>query len=104
LSTASSEVSPHLAGQVGRYAHARRRSAIKPMIGHMKNDGLLRRNWLRGSLGDALHAAICGAGHNLRMILRKLRLLHARILALLETLSAFQVTTKNSPAPARFVA
>jgi IS5 family transposase len=33
-----------------------RRSAIEPMIGHMKNKGRLRRNWLQGSLGDALHA------------------------------------------------
>ncbi|MDR1424821.1 MAG: hypothetical protein LBI92_09525, partial [Azoarcus sp.] len=31
--------------------------------------------------GDALHAVLCGAGHNLRMILRKLRLLFAPILA-----------------------
>jgi IS5 family transposase len=31
-----------------------RRSAIEPAIGHMKNDGRLRRNWLKGSLGDAL--------------------------------------------------
>lgn len=52
----------------------KRRSAIEPMIGHMKNEELLRRNWLHGSLGDALHAMLCGAGHNLRMILRKLRL------------------------------
>ncbi len=50
----------------------KRRSAIEPMIGHMKNEGLLRRYWLHGSL---LHAVLCGAGHNLRMILRKLRLL-----------------------------
>jgi IS5 family transposase len=47
----------------------------------MKNDGLLRRNWLKGSLGDALHAVLCGAGHNLRMILKKLRLLFGQILA-----------------------
>ncbi|ATE59098.1 IS5 family transposase [Thauera sinica] len=76
----------------------RRRSAIEPMIGHMKNEGLLRRNWLRGSLGDALHAVLCGAGHNLRMILRKLWLLRARILALLEALSVFPAASRNSPA------
>lgn len=64
-----------------------RRSAIEPAIGHMKNDGLLGRNWLRGSIGDAMHAVLCGAGHNLRMILRKLRLLRARILRLLAALS-----------------
>jgi len=53
----------------------RRRSAIEPAIGHMKNDGRLRRNWLKGTEGDAFHAMLCGCGHNLRMILRKLRLL-----------------------------
>ena len=57
-----------------------RRSAIEPAIGHMKNDGRLRRNWLKGSLGDALHAVLCGAGHNLRMILRALRLCFAFLL------------------------
>jgi len=53
----------------------RRRSAIEPVIGHMKNDGRLRRNWLQGTEGDAFYAILCGCGHNLRMILRKLRLL-----------------------------
>ena len=56
-----------------------RRSAIEPAIGHMKMDGRLARNPLKGALGDALHAVMCGAGHNLRMILAKLRLLCARI-------------------------
>ena len=51
----------------------RRRSAIESTIGHMKNEGKLRRNWLKGSLGDALNAVLCGAGHNLRMILRAIR-------------------------------
>jgi len=67
-------------------------NGIEPIIGHMKNEGLLRRNWLHGSLGDALHAVLCGAGHNLRMILRKLRLLRAWLLALMETLSALTNT------------
>jgi IS5 family transposase len=58
----------------------RRRSAIEPMIGHMKNDGKLRKNWLKGTEGDAFHALLCGCGHNLRMILRKLRLLCVFIL------------------------
>jgi IS5 family transposase len=31
-------------------------------------------------LGDAIHAVLCGAGHNLRMILRRLRLFNALIL------------------------
>lgn len=52
-----------------------RRSAIEPAIGHMKMDGRVARNPLKGALGDALHAVMCGAGHNLRLILAKLRLL-----------------------------
>ena len=51
-----------------------RRSTIEPAIGHMKNEGKLRRNWLKGTLGNALNAVLCGAGHNLRMILRAIRL------------------------------
>jgi len=57
----------------GLRAMIRRRSAIEPTIGHMKTDGKLDRNWLKGALGDAMHAVLCGTGHNLRMILRKLR-------------------------------
>ncbi len=51
----------------------KRRQVVEPMIGHMKSDGLLGRNWLQGALGDAMHAVLCGAGHNLRMILARLR-------------------------------
>ena len=52
----------------------KRRNAIEPIIGHLKNDGLLGRNYLKGELGDALHAILCGAGHNIRLILRQLRI------------------------------
>lgn len=60
-------------------AMIKRRSAIEPAIGHMKMDGRLGRNPLKGALGDALHAVMCGAGHNLRLILAALRLYCARI-------------------------
>ena len=51
----------------------RRRSAVEPVIGHMKEDGKLGRNYLRDCLGDKINALLCGGGHNLRIILRKLR-------------------------------
>jgi IS5 family transposase len=54
----------------------KRRSAIEPTIGHMKADGKLDRNWLKGAAGaagDAMHAVQCGAGHNVRLILNKLK-------------------------------
>ena len=57
----------------------KRRSAIEPTIGHMKMDGRLGRNPLKGALGDALHAVLCGAGHNIRLLLKKLRLLFAQL-------------------------
>jgi hypothetical protein len=41
------------------------------MIGHMKNDGRLDRNFLAGTVGDAINALLCGAGHNLRLILNQ---------------------------------
>ncbi|SDX76989.1 IS5 family transposase [Roseicitreum antarcticum] len=53
----------------------RRRSAIEPMIGHMKNDGRLTRSTLKGTEGDTVFAVLCGCGHNIRMILRYLRII-----------------------------
>jgi hypothetical protein len=41
----------------------------------MKADGLLGRNFLKGMQGDAINAILCGAGHNLRKILARLRAL-----------------------------
>ncbi len=49
----------------------KRRSAIEPHIGHMKNDGKLGRNYLKGLLGDKLNAILCGIGHNLRLMANK---------------------------------
>lgn len=84
-----------------------RRSAIEPTIGHMKTDGRLARNPLKGALGDALHAVLCGAGHNIRLLLRKLRLLCAQhglqpstIWALLRQLQAAAV---HRPSPSAAV-
>ena len=85
----------------GLKAMIKRRSAIEPTIGHMKADGKLSRNWLKGALGDALHAVLCGAGHNLRLIMRKLRLFYVQFLALLiqkiglQTMTASQTLLKN---------
>lgn len=50
-----------------------RNSAVEPAIVHMKADSKLAWNWLKG----AMRAVLCGAGHNPRTILRKLRLLYA---------------------------
>ena len=65
----------------------RRRSAIEPMIGHMKNDGRLTRSTLKGTEGDALFAVLCGCGHNIRMILRHLRAVLCQLFWLISNLS-----------------
>jgi IS5 family transposase len=39
----------------------------------MKNDGKLGRNWLKGTLGDPMHAVLSGAGHNIRLIINKIK-------------------------------
>ena len=52
----------------------KRRQAIEPIIGHLKSDGRLDRNYLQGMAGDAMNVLLCCAGHNLRLILRVLRI------------------------------
>lgn len=52
----------------------KRRQAIEPFIGHMKSDGKLGINYLKGELGDRLNAVLCAIGHNLRMLIRKFRI------------------------------
>ena len=69
----------------------RRRSAVEPVIGHMKEDGKLGRNWLKGSLGDKINALLCGAGHNMRIILRKLR----ELLSLFVLFALFGITSRE---------
>jgi len=52
----------------------RRRQAIEPVIGHLKSDGLLDRNYPKGSEGDHMNVMLSCAGYNLRLILRKPRI------------------------------
>ena len=48
----------------------KRRQAIEPLIGHTKADHRMDRCWLKGAVGDALHALCCAAGYNIRWLLR----------------------------------
>jgi IS5 family transposase len=50
----------------------RRRAAIEPVIGHLKNDGRLGRNWLKGEQGDRTNVILSACGQNLRLILARL--------------------------------
>ncbi len=55
----------------------KRRQAVEPVIGHLKDDCRLRRCRLKGAQGDALHVLGCVAGYNLRWLLRWIAFLRA---------------------------
>ena len=58
----------------------RRRSAIEPVIGHLKAEGHLGRCYLKGRAGDAAIAILSAVGYNFRRILAWLRVLLRQIL------------------------
>lgn len=70
----------------------KRRSAIEPTIGHMKTEGRLNRCGLKGEQGDSIFALLCGAGHNLRLLLNFLR----EVFCTLIFLSIFQKYTQKA--------
>lgn len=47
----------------------RRRSVVEPVIGHLKSDGHLGGNYLKGELGDKQNALFTAAGYNFRLLL-----------------------------------
>jgi len=59
----------------------KRRSAVEPVIGHLKSDHRMDRNFLAGRAGDAVNAVLAAVGYNFRLLLHWLALLWARILA-----------------------
>jgi IS5 family transposase len=77
----------------------RRRSALEATIGHAKADHRMDRNFLLGTIGDAINALAAAAGYNLRRILEALRLLYALILLALTSTPANSDTSPNSPDP-----
>jgi transposase, IS5 family len=52
----------------------KRRSAMEPVIGHMKSDGRMAHYFLQRVQADAVNVLLCAAAYNLRKILAKLRL------------------------------
>ena len=58
----------------------RRCAAVEPVIGHLKEDHRMGRNYLAHPSGDAINAVLAAVGYNFRLLLRWLRLLLLRIL------------------------
>ena len=61
----------------------RRRSAVEPVIGHLKAEHRMGRNYLRYRQGDAINALMAAAGYNFRLLIRWLRLLLFKFLTAL---------------------
>ena len=55
----------------------RRRAAVEPVIGHLKNEHRMGRNHLAHSTGDAINAVLAAVGYNFRRLLTWLALLCA---------------------------
>jgi transposase, IS5 family len=64
-----------ISGQVRRVTRVirremRRRAAVEPVIGHLKDDHRMRRNHLKGRDGDRINAVLAAAGYNFSLLLR----------------------------------
>lgn len=51
--------------------HFRRRAAIEPIIGHAKDNFGLRRNYLKGEVGDSINAMLAASAFNFKSWMRK---------------------------------
>lgn len=86
-----------ISGQVRRVTRTirremRRRAAIEPVIGHVKAEHRMDRNYLKGRDGDRANAVLAAAGYNFALLLRWFQiLLRALIAALLRTPLAAQI-------------
>jgi IS5 family transposase len=58
----------------------KRRSAVEPVIGHLKAEHRMERNYLAHRSGDAINAVLSAAGYNFRLLIRWLRFLLRLIL------------------------
>jgi len=57
----------------------KRRAAIEPTIGHLKEEHLLRKNRLKGEIGDKINVILSGAGMNFVKLLKYLEATFLRL-------------------------
>jgi len=60
--------------KAGDWKWYRRRSGIEPIIGHIKLDHRMDRNYLKSEDGDKINAILAGCGFNIRKLLRAILL------------------------------
>ena len=69
-----------ISGQVRRVTKTirremRRRAAVEPVIGHVKAEHRMDRNYLKGRDGDSANAVLAAAGYNFSLLLRWLEVI-----------------------------
>jgi IS5 family transposase len=77
-----------ISGQVRRVTKTirremKRRAAVEPVIGHLKAEHRLDRNYLKGRGGDRINAVLAAAGYNFGLLLRWLERLLCALIAML---------------------
>lgn len=78
-SVGSTEVSIPTSGSPGQSYYEKRkvkkkfckRAGIEPVIGHLKSDHRMMRNYLKGTLGDAVNTLMAAAAYNMRHWMNK---------------------------------
>ena len=61
----------------------KRRAAVEPVIGHLKAEHRLGRNYLKGRDGDRINAVLAAAGYNFSLLLRWLETLLRALITML---------------------
>jgi IS5 family transposase len=73
----------------------KRRAAIEPVIGHLKSDYRLRRNFYKGITGDAINVMLAAAAMNFKRMMNKWKLQLKFIFAFFENLIFDNLKSKN---------
>src|ERR1019366_1615746 len=85
-----------ISGQARRVTAAirremKRRAAVEPVIGHLKAEHRMGRNYFKGPEGDRMNAVLAAAGYNFSLLLRWLAaILRALIMVLAQTIPPAQ--------------
>ena len=59
-------------------------TAVEPVIGHIKSEHRMGRNYLAQAQGDAINAILAAAGYNFSLLLRWLKALLSLLIAVLQ--------------------
>ena len=76
--------------------HCRRRAAIEPIIGHLKSDYRVARNYLKGQTGDAINFIMAASAFNYRKLMKKLKAITFWCYTLLKNLASYFLTQMQS--------